>query len=169
MQFAGPGGFTARAVAAEAGVALAAVTYYFDSVEELLAASAAQVCDGWALAARDAAAQVRVRGRAAAAQAIIAAVLPAGGRDGVLTRYEQLLAAARVPPVAQALAGLRRALEDAIAAILAACHVRTPISADLVLCVVDGAVLGALSERKPDPREEVRGRLTELLRVANTH
>ncbi len=164
IQSEGPKGFTARAVAAKAGVALAAVTYYFASVDDLLALSAAQVCRQWADAAQEVVRRTNVRGQAAAAAGIVAAILPTGDTDDVLCRYEQLLAAARVAPVADALVGLRPALKEAIASILAACQVRTALSAELILCLADGAIFGALSERRPDPRAVVHDRLTEVLK-----
>ncbi|PRZ41709.1 TetR family transcriptional regulator [Antricoccus suffuscus] len=163
IQTDGPSGFTARAVAAKAGVALSAVTYYFASVDDLLALSAAEVCRQWADAAQEAVRRTNRRGSSAAAAAITAALLPPGDTDDVLCRYEQLLAAARVAPVANALTGLRPALVSAIEQILTRCQVRTRLSADLILCVADGAIFGALSERRPDPRAVVRDRLTEAL------
>lgn len=48
----GPAAVTARAVAAAAGVPLAAVSYYFDSVEELLRQAAEQLYESHLLAAR---------------------------------------------------------------------------------------------------------------------
>lgn len=163
IQSDGPNGFTARAVAARAGVALSAVTYYFASVDDLLALSAAEVCRLWAETAQGAVRRTRGRGSAAAAAGIAAALLPPGDADDVLCRYEQILAAARVAPVADALAGLRPTLKGAIESILVACQVRTPLSAELILCLADGAIVGALSERRPDPRAVVRDRLVEAL------
>lgn len=164
IQSDGPNGFTARAVAAKAGVALSAVTYYFASVDDLLALSAAEVCRQWADAAQEAVRRTNHRGQAAAAAGIAAALLPPGDADDVLCRYEQLLAAARVAPVADALVGLRPALKGAIESILVACRVRTALSAELLLCLADGAIFGALSERRPNPRAVVRDRLAEVLK-----
>ena len=166
LQEGGPHAFTARAVAARAGVALSAVTYYFASVDELLGLSAAEVCGHWAGEAGEAVRRISRRGYAAAAEGIAAALLPPGGADDVLSRYEQLLAAARVGPVAAALAGLRPALLSAIEAILRTCRVHTALSTDQLLCVADGAVFGALSERRPDPRAVVQARLAEVLKIA---
>ena len=55
-----------------------------------------------------------------------------------------------------------------VAVILAAMSRLTLVSemmvADLILCVADGAIFGALSERRPDPRAVVRDRLAEALK-----
>ncbi len=155
---AGPGNFSARRVAAEAGVPLAAVTYYFESLDELLGLATARVVAGW-LDHGTRVAQSFINGDIPdSATALILALLPGSAampvtqwRLATLARYELLLSAGRSPVVSAALAAVRPALNELVTTI--AKHSATPItlSAATILAVIDGAAVGAISENVPDP------------------
>ena len=81
----------------------------------------------------------------------------------VLTRYEQLLAAARNPVTAAALAALRPELSAVVSDVLTSTGVRCPVSPDVLIAVIDGAAVGALSENADDPRAIVTKALRAVL------
>ena len=84
---------------------------------------------------------------AAAARVLVDAVLPPGDDAQVRSHYEHLLLAGRHAPLATAFAG-RRAVVDAVLGELVG-RVAAPTSAAVTTAVVDGAVVTALTERRP--------------------
>lgn len=177
----GPAAVTHRAVAATAGVPLAATTYYFSGRDDLLAAAGAVVADGWAEHAERVARSARASsaghpaaGRAEAAGAgsggadggraaalLADAVLPPGGAPAVLGTYEHLVGAGRHPALVAAYAAGRDRLDAAVAGLVAALGLTVP--APLVVAVVDGAAVSALSEGR-DPVGHARELVGMLLR-----
>lgn len=162
----GPGALTHRRVAAAAGASLSATTYYFADLDELAAAAGTVLARSWAqnaaavLAsldapqAADAGADVpgvpalgAARGRAAAADAVVAAVLPPGDDDAVRAQYEHLLGSGRNRALAHAFADGRAEVDDVVARVLAA--VGLDLAPDVAVALVDGAVVSALSEDRP--------------------
>lgn len=176
----GPGAFTARAVAAAADLPLAAVSYYFPTLDDLQAAATEAVLLGWiehgeAIAAAVAAATPAIDSGTStatadevdsAAEAITAALLPPGPPAAVLHRYDHLLAAARSPVGAAALASLRPALEDLVARILTGTRTASVLTPDAIVALIDGAAVGALAEGVPDPRARVKRLVRQALRPA---
>lgn len=162
----GPGGFSARAVAKQAGLPLAAVSYYFPALDELLGTGAGRVFAEWIEHGRSVAAQVSEPGLESAARAITAALLPPGDAAAALSRYEQMLAVARTPPVATALGALRPDFEAIITEVLRRAEVSTPLSPGVLLSLVDGTVVGALAEGRPDPAAATTAALQEALASA---
>lgn len=162
----GPGAFTARAVAAAAGLPLAAVSYYFPRLDDLLAAATDAVLRGWIAHGEACAAAVTETGRAAAADAVTAALLPPGDPNAVLHRYDHLLAAARSPIAATALASLRPALQELVERILTKTRTTSALSPDALVALVDGAAVGALAEGDPDPRQRVKSVVLQALQEA---
>lgn len=160
----GPTRFSARAVATQAKLPLGAVSYYFPVLDDLLGEALAAVLTGWLTLGESVAAAASGRGIAAAATAITAALLPAGGPDAVRNRYEHLLAAGRNPVAAAAMAALRPELEGLIGRILISARVSTGLSPDVLLSLVDGAALGGIAEGADDPVERVRTTLRQALR-----
>ena len=166
----GPSGISARAIAAAGQVPLSAITYYFDSLDEIVGAAAQVVVAEWLqhgmeVAKASASGKVkadRVSRDRSAARTITEALLPPGGVAAVRTRYEHLVAAGRVQPVATALAGLRPQLLELIDQIRTAAGVDLQPSANTVLAVLDGAALGAISEGDPQPRVTVENELRQL-------
>lgn len=164
----GPGALTHRRVAAAAGASLSATTYYFADLDELAAAAGTVLARSWAqnaaavlasLDARQAAdagadafvpgvpAPGAARGRAAAADAVVAAVLPPGDDDAVRAQYEHLLGSGRNRALARAFADGRAEVDDVVARVLAA--VGLDLAPGVAVALVDGAVVSALSEDRP--------------------
>lgn len=157
----GPAAVTHRRVADAAEVPLAATTYYFSGRDELLAAAGERIVDSWVVAAERVAAEADVvrtgaEGRAGATGAgeparaygglvddLITALLPPKVGE-IRGHYEHLVGAGRDRTLARAYRSGRAQLDAATAKILAAHGVSAP--PDLVLAVLDGAVVIALSE-----------------------
>jgi AcrR family transcriptional regulator len=166
----GTAGFSARAVAAAGGLPLAAVSYYFPRLDDLLSAAVDIVLRGWIehghTVAADAAASGR-KGIDAAATVIARALLPPGPPSVIAHRYRHLLAGAAHPDTAAALAALRSTLEALVCDILATTGVKSPLSSDVIVALVDGAAVGAIAEGRPDPAGVVQSTLRAALRAAN--
>ncbi|GEK22067.1 hypothetical protein CXY01_25870 [Cellulomonas xylanilytica] len=149
-------------MAAEAGASLSATTYYFASLDDLAAAAGDALAQGWAQHARAvlaAAPPVTVQqDPSAAAHVLLDAVLPAGDDAQVRSYYEHLLGAGRQPALATAFAA-GRGVVDAVLADLVQ-RVGAPTSAAVTTAVIDGAVVTALTERRP-VRETARRLLVD--------
>lgn len=159
----GPAAVTHRAVAARSGVSLSATTYYFAGLDDLLAEAGAAIVSAWAMKAE------RVAQRRAGilrggevdvlTDALLEALLPA--RAGQLRgHYEHLAGAGRAPALVRAYAEGRVRIDDAIASMLDAAG--SASTAALVVAIVDGAAIAALSEGRP-VRDTARHLLREVL------
>lgn len=160
------GGFEAirhRAVAERAGVPLAATTYYFSSLEDLVTAGLDRL-------GRDELADSRAALDRVDDPAEVVLDLLLGprsrteGLDAVLRRFERLIGSGRRP----FLAGLLRAQRVDFDALLTEALTRLgahpgPGGTRRVTALVDGAVLTALIEADPDPRRVARAALREAL------
>jgi hypothetical protein len=93
---------------------------------------------------------------------LVDALLPPGDDAAVLAHYQLLLDAGRAPALAAALGEGRQRLDAVLADLFAAlpCPALDPA---LVLAVLDGAVVTAVSEARP-LRPTARTLLTTLLR-----
>lgn len=159
-----------RAVAERAELPLASTTYYFDSLDELVAAAVehharAELVRGTALLA---ALPTRPRGIDAVIDLVLDQLLgpPAGDRDAelVLLRYERLVATFRRPY----LRPLMRTLGGELRGLLLEVFTRSGMDVDRrrleqIIALVDGAVVNALIEIDPDPRQVARRVLREFL------
>ncbi len=147
----GPGALTHRRVAAEAGASLSATTYYFTSLDDLAAAAGGALAAAWAAHARsvlDAAPPASVHDDPGqAARTLTDAVLPPGDDEQVRSHYEHLLGAGRHAPLAEAFAAGRGVVDDVLTELVR--RVGAPTSARVTTAVVDGAVVTALTERRP--------------------
>jgi len=142
----GPAAVTHRAVAARADVPLAATTYYFTGLDDLIGAAGHVIVEGWAEHARGAAERGDHGRRAhAAPEVLVDAVLPPGGEAEVRGFYEHLVGAGRYPALARAYAAGRHRLDAAVAQLLAARGLGH-VPPELLVAVVDGAAVSALSE-----------------------
>jgi DNA-binding transcriptional regulator YbjK len=159
----GPGAFSARAVATQAALPLAAVSYYFPRLDDLFGLAMAGVLSEWLAHGSAVAASVRSGGVDAAARAVTAALLPTGPPEAVRYRYEHLLAASAHPVATAALADLRPRLRTLIAQILTKTRTRTSLDPDVILALLDGAAVGAVSEGAADPRARVVSTLRAAL------
>ncbi|SDS84749.1 hypothetical protein SAMN04489860_2522 [Paraoerskovia marina] len=156
----GAAAVTHRHVAAVADVPLAATTYYFSGITDLLAAAGALIVDGWGAHVEE---QVEVARAAETAggldgpeadlrraEILTDAILPAGDRNAVRGFYEHLVGAGRVPELAQAYADGRVVLDDALAELFTVLGLAD--RSHLLVAIVDGAAVSALAEGR-DARE----------------
>ena len=188
---AGPSTLTHRTIAQRADVPLAATTYYFASLDDLVGAAGSRLAERWAVHAdavlaavtaevtaavtaevtADLTAEVRaeltaeatagatagvaeVLGRPGSVAAVLSlerrcavlvdAVLPAGGPLAVRGHYEHLVSAGRDDTLAGAYAAGRAGLDEAVTQIVDLLDI--PVGPEIVVAVVDGAAVSALSE-----------------------
>lgn len=157
----GPSGVTHRKVAARAGASLSATTYYFTGLDDLLGQAAALNFKQWVGRARGVADELSAEGPPqssdVAIDAILRACLPAS--ENLENHYVQLVAATAYPTVTSEYSKSRDALNAAIGEVLK--WAQCPISPELILAVVDGGAVEAISEGR-DVRETARGLVREL-------
>jgi DNA-binding transcriptional regulator YbjK len=167
------GGFDSirhRAVAERAGLPLSSTTYYFDSLDELVAAAVEHHGRGELVRGRAllAAQPARPRDVGSVIDLVLDQLLgpPAGARDAelVLLRYERLVATFRRPY----LRPLMHTLGAELRGLLLQVFARSGIEVDErrvehLIALVDGAVVNALIEIDPDPRAAARHMLHEFL------
>ncbi|MFD6091795.1 TetR/AcrR family transcriptional regulator [Oerskovia sp. NPDC060338] len=165
----GPGAVTHRSVAAQADVPLAATTYYFTGLDDLLGAAGEQIVRGWAeraqaighsvteLVAEGGVETLSTRSRALL---LVDAVLPPGDHGELLGFYEHVVSAGRSPVMAAAFAQGRGELDVVIDSLLDQLGAR--FSAVLLIAVVDGAAVTALCEGRA-VRDLAVDCVTELL------
>ena len=165
-----------RSVAEHAGLPLSATTYYFTSLDDLLAEALSELADRWHDQARAVIESLpaHLAGPHATADAIVsvATLAPVGDVTAspmaVLVLYERYLEAARHPAQRGAVAIYDQQLDGLVAEILRRAGLESdPTSARLVLAVVDGAIMRALAEGR-DHRESVAEVLTPMLEKLRT-
>jgi DNA-binding transcriptional regulator YbjK len=169
------GGFEAvrhRAVATRADLPLAATTYYFESLDDLIVAavefSGAAELDGMRL--RLDGVTHRRRGAESTVDLILNLMVSSSSEDvarkRLIARYERQLGSARRPELRDAQLRLRKQLDDLLADVLRRSG-RQAQSERLrrLVAVVDGALVGALTEIDPDPRMVARGALLEVIDI----
>jgi DNA-binding transcriptional regulator YbjK len=161
----GPHTITHRAVAARAGVPLGSLTYYFSSLEDLLAGGAQVLVDRQLLVAEDVVAGIRgpVPDARPVAGYVVAVLLDRDDDRGVLAYYDQLLAAGRYPRMQRVLRDLRPVLLGLVDQVLDRCGWAGRAPAERILVVVDGTILGALSEGRPGARRQAEEAVAQLL------
>ncbi|MBF6449705.1 MULTISPECIES: TetR/AcrR family transcriptional regulator [Nocardia] len=170
------GGFDAvrhRSVATRADLPLASTTYYFESLEDLIARAVEFSGNAELESMRRRIGEVthRKRGAEATVDLIVDLMVGTDGPDEfargrLIARYERSVASARHPELREVQLRLRAQLEDLLADVLRRSDrmVRTDQLRRLV-AVVDGAVVAALAESDPQPRRTARGALLELIDV----
>ena len=165
------GGFEAvrhRAVARRAGLPLASTTYYFSSLDELVAKAVEYIGTGEAAQLRSRVQALPRRRRSTGATANLLLDLLAGEptSEHLSSRYERYIACARHP----ALRGVeRRLLQQRVDAVVEAVGrsgrlARVDMITALV-CAVDGAVVSALVADGVAPRETARATLVDVIDV----
>lgn len=147
----GPAALTHRTIAQRADVPLAATTYYFASLDDLVGAAGTLLAESWAthadrvveaLVAEVAPAPVRTVERRCAV--LVDAVLPSGDDRAVRGHYEHLVSAGRDEVLAAAYASGRAGLDAAVTRLVELLGVQA--GPEVVVAVVDGAAVSALSE-----------------------
>lgn len=146
---------THRAVAERAGLPLAATTYYFSSLVDLLGQAVESLAQRWVDGVRDAVTELPrefadLRALAAAVVHVVAAAparTPGPDRDTLLALYDRYLEAGRHAALQPVIAGYDRQVDAAIADLLGRAGLDTATATvRLVLAVTDGALLRALGE-----------------------
>jgi AcrR family transcriptional regulator len=142
----GPAGVSHRTVARRVGCSLSLTTYYFENLDELLGEAGRINIGLWASRAEAVAEAVEGEppptDRDEITALILRACLPEG--DALLGHYLQLIASAGAAPVTSAYRTGRDRLNGAVARVLRQLEIECP--PELVIAVVDGAAVTALSE-----------------------
>ena len=170
------GGFDAvrhRAVATRAGLPLASTTYYFDSLDDLIACAVELNGKAEMEAARARVDDVTMRRRGSESTVDLLVELLLGvdesrpeSRERLISRYERSVACARHPALRDVQLRLRAQLDDVLTEALRRSG-RTSADGQLrrLVAMVDGAMITALGESDPDPRGLARGMLLESIDV----
>lgn len=167
------GGFEAvrhRAVAERAGLPLASTTYYFSSLDDLLRAAVEAEGKQELAAARARLEELSEQSRSADAvvelmlDVLLGAGSRTGGADAVLLRYERLVGSPRRPYLAPLMRELTAEVHDLLAELLSRSGMEVGRERLLeLIALVDGAVVNALIESDPDPRDAARRMLRAQL------
>lgn len=156
------GGFDAirhRAVAERAGMPLAATTYYFSSLEDLITAAVEKEGRAELAAGRQRLEALAEQHRSIdlvvelVLDMLLGAESRSGGAESVLLRYERLVGSPRRPYLAPLMRELGEELQQLLSEILSRSGM--PVDRDRLqelIALVDGAVVNALVESDPDPR-----------------
>ncbi|RBY77629.1 TetR family transcriptional regulator [Geodermatophilus sp. TF02-6] len=163
---AGPDAVSHRAVARTAGVPLAATTYYFAGLDDLLAAATERIAaEELAAAGALVHALPRRRRSPAVTAAALVEVLLGRRRDDaeLLAFYERFLATGRHPALRPVLRGTRDRVDALLVDVLQRCG-RPGADVATLVAVVDGTILSALLEGDGRARERARDAVETLLR-----
>lgn len=145
----GVSGVSHRAVAREAGVPATAAAYYFDGIDDLLAASLTQAMDEDIARMRELAAEVSVGVDNVRKLAIMMA--EALSRRGyLLAEYELYLLAVRKPALRESTHRWMGAVTD-----LAFGYTADPVRVEILLAVVDGMLLQGLLRDEPPSVDKI--------------
>jgi DNA-binding transcriptional regulator YbjK len=166
------GGFEAvrhRAVARRAGLPLASTTYYFSSLDDLIASAVAHIgmLEVAQLRAEVAALSRRRRGPETTADLLVDLLVGSESdhlTEQLISRYERYIACARQPALRDI---QRRNLHhrvDAISEVIerSGRSVRLELVSALI-CAVDGAVVSALVDDQEDPRAVARATVIDVI------
>lgn len=146
-------GFTHRAVAAEAGVALASATYHFKGIDDLAVSAILEATDEFTQAIRD-----RSDGASLSGYATALADELSQHRGRVIAGYELYLLAARRPALREAAAFWLRAGTDPLLAGVG------ELRRQAFLATVDSVCIKALLADSPPKASDIEERLTHALR-----
>jgi DNA-binding transcriptional regulator YbjK len=170
----GEGGFEAvrhRAVARRAGLPLASTTYYFSSLDDLIARAVEHIgmIEVAQLRARVNALSRRRRGPETTADVLVdllvGDVSGPGLAEQLISRYERHIACTRLPALQES---MRRSLRQRAEAVAEAIE-RSGRSVQIelvctLICAVDGSVVSALVEGR-DPRSASLATVVDLIDV----
>lgn len=169
------GGFEAvrhRAVAQRAGLPLASTTYYFSSLDDLIARAVEHI--GMLEVAQSMArvAELPRRRRGTEATADILIDLLVGEESGpmlteqLISRYERYIACARLPALRDIQSRILHQRDDAVVEAIerSGRRVRVELLSALV-CAIDGAVVAALVDDEQDPRAAAHARLIDIIEI----
>ena len=169
------GGFDAvrhRAVARRAGLPLAATTYYFSSLDDLIVKAVEHVgaLEAQQLRERVAALSRRRRGAESTADVLVDLLV---GEDPdsrvseqLISRYERYIACARQPALRVVQRRILQQRTDAVVKVVE--RSGRSVHAELLtalVCAVDGAVVAALVDDGDGPRTAARSTLIDVIDV----
>jgi len=162
----GTGAATHRAIANRAGVPLATTSYFFDSIDDLLAEATLYFTADQATAYEALAAELE-GAPPALISAQFAAALMGSDRTVELAQVEAYLHAARDPALRPATAAVMAAFEHSTVVALEAAGIAEPARlARTVVALVDGFMLQHLANPRPDDEEQLRDALDALVAAA---
>ena len=167
------GGFEAvrhRAVARRAGLPLASTTYYFSSLDDLIASAVAHIGLLEVAQLRARVATLSRRRRSADTTADLLVDLLVGSEsetrltEQLISRYERHIACARLPGLREIQRRSLRQRVDAVAEVIerSGRSARPELVAALI-CTVDGAVVSALVDDRQDPRAVARSTVIDVI------
>ena len=167
------GGFEAvrhRAVARRAGLPLASTTYYFSSLDDLIASAVAHIgmLEVAQLRARVAALTRRRRSADKTADLLVDLLVGQESEprltEQLISRYERHIACARLPGLREIQRRTMRQRVDAVAEVIerSGRSVRQELIAALI-CTIDGAVVSALLDELQDPRAVARSTVIDVI------
>jgi len=160
-----------RAVARRAGLPLASTTYYFSSLDDLIAAAVEYIglAEAAQMRTRVSSLSRRRRGAESIADILVDLLLEdsaSAGTDQLISRYERYIACARQPALRDIQRRVLRQRTDAVGEAVERSGrcVRTDLLSALV-CAVDGAVVSALVDDGGTPRDNARATLIDVIDV----
>jgi DNA-binding transcriptional regulator YbjK len=167
------GGFESvrhRAVARRAGLPLASTTYYFSSLDDLIASAVNHIGMLEVARLRAQVATLSRRRRSADTTADLLVDLLVGSEseprlaEQLISRYERHIACARLPGLREIQRHNLRQRVDAVAAVIerSGRSVRTEVVSALI-CTIDGAVVSALVDDSQDPRSVARATVIDVI------
>jgi DNA-binding transcriptional regulator YbjK len=169
------GGFEAvrhRSVARRAGLPLASTTYYFSSLDDLIASAVAHIGMLEVAQLRAGVASLSRRRRGSETTADLLVDLLVGHEPGphlteqLISRYERYIASARMPALRDIQRRNLRQRVDAIAdAIERSGRSVRPELVSALICAIDGALVSALVDDGQDPRTVVRSTVVDVIDV----
>ena len=161
-----------RAVARRAGLPLAATTYYFSSLDDLIvkAVEHVGVLEAQQLRERVAALSRRRRGAESTVDVLVDLLVGDDPETRVseqlISRYERYIACARQPALREVQRRILQQRTDAVVQVVerSGRSVRAELVTALV-CAVDGAVVAALVDDGDGPRSAARATLIDVIDV----
>jgi DNA-binding transcriptional regulator YbjK len=167
------GGFEAvrhRAVARRAGLPLASTTYYFSSLDDLIASAVAHIGMLEVAQLRAQVATLSRRRRSADKTADLLVELLVGSEseprlaEQLISRYERHIACARLPGLREIQRRTMRQRVDAVADVIerSGRSVRPELVSALI-CTIDGAVVSALVDERQDPCAVARTTVIDVI------
>jgi len=171
------GGFEAvrhRAVAQRAGLPLASTTYYFSSLDDLIASAVEHIgmLEVAQLRARIAGLSRRRRSAETTADMLVGLLLgsqdtPENGSpaaEQLISRYERYIVCARQPELREVQRRILHQRSDAVTeAVERSGRTARVEMADALVCIVDGAVMAALVDHRKDPRIVARTAVIDVI------
>ncbi|MEX7473305.1 TetR/AcrR family transcriptional regulator [Mycobacterium adipatum] len=161
-----------RAVARRAGLPLASTTYYFSSLDDLIAKAVEHIGarEAEQLEVQVAALSRRRRGAESTADLLVDLLVgdDPGARvsEQLISRYERYIACARQPELRDIQRRILRQRTDAVLEVVerSGRAVRSELVTALV-CAVDGAVVASLVDEGEGPRANARATLIDVIDV----